>query len=464
MFYGRKKEISEIRKALANDRFEAIMLTGRRRVGKSEIIRESLVGCDLDVIGFECRSVSLQDNLKDLSETVASFFSLPSATVFKSFGELFDFVLDKSENRKFVFAIDEFSYLLNDDSTIDSDLAKAINRHKHKSNAKIIVAGSYVRLMQKMIESDRPLYGRFTHIITINPFDYYDSAKFYSNYSDEDKVLMYSAFGGMPYFNSLIVSEESATDNILELIVRRDSVLEHEINEVVLQETGRVNSMNSLISLVASGCAKYADIVNALSSSSSVRPDYALNKLCEMQVLRKEVPINEPNNRKRTFYVFSDNLMHFYYSFVFSNSSKRNIMSPKAFYDKFISPAFMERYVPLKFEEVSKEFLIRKNIAGAVNPPFFNIGVYSANSKKFGYRQFDVVTQDDDGYVSWECKYTNKKVSIGTVSEEEVQALNSELGISRTGFISRSGFTDEVLRRKQGYLHSLAEFYDQELD
>ncbi|HAL18677.1 MAG TPA: hypothetical protein DCO86_03545 [Spirochaetaceae bacterium] len=97
-------------------------------------------------------------------------------------------------------------------------------------------------------------------------------------------------------------------------------------------------------------------------------------------------------------------------------------------------------------------------------PAFFNIGVYSANSRRFGYRQFDVVTQDDDGYVSWECKYTNKKVSIGTVSEEEEQALNSEFGISRTGFISKSGFTDEVLHRKPGYLHSLAELYDEKLD
>lgn len=117
--------------------------------------------------------------------------------------------------------------MLEDDFTIESSLAVAIDKYKNESKLKIIISGSYVTMMTKMNEYGSHCYGRFNHSLFIRPFDYYTSALFYPNYSNEDKIKMFSVFGGIPYFNSLIDPEITADKNIIRLLVKKDSILEH---------------------------------------------------------------------------------------------------------------------------------------------------------------------------------------------------------------------------------------------
>ncbi len=76
---------------------------------------------------------------------------------------------------------------------------------------------------------------------------------------------MYSVFGGMPYFNSLIEPSKGANENIVDLIVKDGSILEHEINEMVLSETSKIEVLNDLIYIVGSGTKKYKDVVSKMN-------------------------------------------------------------------------------------------------------------------------------------------------------------------------------------------------------
>lgn len=458
MFIGRDEELKEIKNALNSNKLETILIYGRRRVGKSEIIKQALTDTKLPVVSFECKRTSSRTNLDSLSKLFSDVFSL-SNLKFETYDDFFEYVLKFSSTKEFILVIDEFSFLLDDDFSIESALAIAIDKYKNESKLKLIISGSYVSLMTNMIEYGSHCYGRFNHILLIRPFDYYTSSLFYSNYNDEDKIKMYSVFGGIPYFNSLINPSISADDNIIELIVKEDSILEHEVTEMILSETSKISQLNDLITIIGSGTIKYKDIVNKMNQIKSSRPDYLLNKLIELNIIKKVTPINQKNNAKRTTYQFDDNLMHFYYKYIFNNPFSINRRNKKFFYDNFINDDLEKSFIPHKFENISKEFLLKMNFKGKLKDIILDIGSYSFDDKKNKInREFDVVTLDKNGYISYECKYTDDKISKKVINEEENQTKNLDINFYKLGFICKSGFTNDIDKNKYN-LFTLKDFY-----
>ena len=445
-FFGREAELKELGSALSNANFEAVLLFGRRRVGKTELIREALKAADgALVISCECKRASAAANLRHLSSRVSSALGYPPDYVFPSLDALLDAVFDFSQHRKVVLSIDEFSFLLKEDPTVDSSLSIAIDGHRHDSSLKLILAGSYVDLMSGLVEADSPLYGRFTSIIRLRPFDYHTASLFYPHYSAEDKLLMYAALGGVPYFNSLADPERPALVNILDLIIRKDSILEHEISEMLLNETNKLADLNTIIELVGSGVVKYRDILARLTQDGGSSPAYALAKLQDMDILRKVEPINAKGNKKRTYYAFADNLVHFYYRYVFRYIAERNTMRADDFFEEFVRGDLFHAYLPMKFEGVAAEAVARLSRLHRIEPPIFEVGSYSFDDAATKVnRQFDVVTRDRDGYTAYECKFTNTPIGAKVVAEEEAQTAGLDIGFYRLGFISKSGFTADV--------------------
>lgn len=445
-FFGREQELSEVESAYSSDRFEAVLLYGRRRVGKTELIRRSIAGLSNSlIISCECKRASFPVNLRHLSARVSAALGLPADYVFPSFDALLEAVFSAAVGRRIVFVIDEFSFLLKEEPTVDSSLAIAIDTHRHDAKLKLVLSGSYVDLMEDLVDADSPLYGRFTHIIRLLPFDYFTASLFYPAYGSVDKALMYAAFGGVPYFNSLADPKRPALDNIMDLIVRRDSILEHEISEMLLNETNKVAGLNAIIELVGSGVCRYSDIVARASQDREARPAYALSRLQDMGILRKVTPINAKGNKKRTLYAFGDNLVHFYYRYVFRYLAERNVMTPEDFFHEFVEHDLNEVYLPRKFEELAAEGIARLSRLHRVEPPVHEVGTYSFDDARAKVnRQFDVVTRDREGYTSYECKFTGSPVGRDIIEEEERQVRGLDIDFYRLGFVSKSGFTDDI--------------------
>lgn len=458
MFFGREEEVKEIKEALNSDKFESILIYGRRRVGKSEIIKKTLEDYKNPIVSFECKRTSSKVNLDNLVKLFMGIFSLNNLS-FENYDEFFDYVFKFSCNNNFVLVIDEFSFLLDDDFSIESSLAIAIDKYKNDTKLKLIISGSYISLMEHMVEYGSHCYGRFNHILLIKPFDYLTSSLFYPNYKDEDKIKMYSVFGGIPYFNSLINPNLSSDENIIELIVKENSILEHEVTEMILSETNKIAQLNDLITIIGSGTTKYKDIVSKMNQIKGTRPDYLINKLIELNIIRKVTPINQKNNTKKMTYQFEDNLMHFYYKYLFNNPYSINRRNRKFFYENFIKEDLESNYIPHKFENVSKEFLLRMNFLNKLDNLILDIGEYSFDDRKNKINsEFDVVTLDKKGYVSYECKYTNSKISLKVIEEEENQVKNLDIEFYKLGFISKSGFEDNIDKSKYN-CYTLSDFY-----
>lgn len=459
MFIGREKEVKEIKESLTKNDYQGIFIYGRRRIGKTELIAQGLSEAKQRILSFEFRKTTLSGNLNLFAPFVKDFFNDPYAS-FDSFDSLFDYLFAKSINEEYILVLDEFSFLLSEDFSIESSLAVAIDRYKSKSHIHLIISGSYVGLMEKMISKDSHSYGRFNHIILLRPFDYYMSSMFYPNYSLEDKIMLYSVFGGVPYFNSLIDTNKGALENIFDLVIKADSICEHEISETVMAETSKVPMLNELLLSIIRGKQKYTDISSLFESQGKSRPDYFLEKLIDMDFIVKKTPINEKSNKKKIRYCIKDNLIDFYYRYLFIAKNKELRREPEFFYNSFIKDDFLEKYIPQKFESIAKDFLLRMNVKGKINPVFFDIGEYYYDNPKEGVnRQLDIVTEDKNGFISYECKYTNSAINISDINEEIFQTSNlPNIKFYKLGFISKNGFTSDVDKGKYNTF-ALDEFY-----
>ncbi|MDY4163904.1 MAG: hypothetical protein SOX97_10045, partial [Sutterella sp.] len=118
-----------------------------------------------------------------------------------------------------------------------------------------------------------PLYGRAGLIIDLRPMDYYESAGFYSEFSDADKVRLYAVFGGMPYYNALIDPNKSVADNIVDLLIAPGATLATEIELFLTAEISKINQANLVFDAMSAGKRKFAEIASATQLPSSTTAD-----------------------------------------------------------------------------------------------------------------------------------------------------------------------------------------------
>jgi len=358
--------------------------------------------------------------------------------------ELLDYIFQVSEKKEMALVLDEYPYLRDNVKGLDSIIQALIDKYRKISKLTLIILGSYVEVMKSLLEHSNPLYGRVDCTLDLKQMDYYDSAKFYSSFSYEDKVRLYSVFGGIPYYNRLIDESKSVRENIIDLIASEGARLENEVTMYLSYEIKKIVNANEVFEALARGYSKYSDILSQSHVSSGPTLVDVLDKLIKMEVVEKKAPINDENNKKKAGYYICDNLSLFYYRYIFKYLSQMKIMDANVFYNKYINEDFEKSYVPKMFEEICKQYLILMNKKGKVDPVIEKIGKYYYDdpiNKKNG--EFDIVTQDEKGYVFYEVKFKNKMLSNAVIEKEIQQVMDTGLNCYKYVFFSSSGFMDE---------------------
>ena len=291
--------------------------------------------------------------------------------------------------------------------------------------------------------------------------DYLESALFYPSFSNEDKVRLYSVFGGIPYYNRLINAKKSVKDNIIELIASPGARLETEIGLHLKSELAKLSNANIVFETLAKGFYRYKDILDQSHISSGPTLIDVLERLMRMEIVAKAAPINDEQNRKKTGYYICDNLSLFYYKYIFRYLSQLNIMHPDVFYKKYVEEDFESAHVPRIFEDVCKQYLIKLNKRGETNEPFERIGTYYYDdpiNKTNG--EFDIVTQDSKGYIFYEAKFKNKPLTRRELEQEIAQVKTTKMPCYHYGFFSKSGFTDDAKQLKGITLIELTDLFN----
>jgi len=439
MFVGRIEELKRLTEVIQSPKQENVVIYGRRRIGKSELIKHAIGQCGLPYLYYQAKETSEADNVESLSKLVADQFDLGGAT-FSSMEAVLAFLFDRSAT-PFVFVIDEYPYLRLLSDGLDSVLQNQIDQKKH-SKLKLVLLGSFIDVMKDVLESSRPLYGRITLSLFLSELHYQEAAAFYPDVSNETKLQYYAVFGGVPYYNQLIDPTRSFEDNVCRLIIDDRGTLNDFVELFLSKELRKIQNANAVLETIATGKRRFGDMLDKLQPMfSSAQLAIVLENLMRMDLIQKTTPINEPKTSKKTYYEIKDNFVRFHYRYVFKHSSKRSVLDPKTFYELFVEKDFHTLYVPFVFERIAMDYLVTQNKKGAIRPPFLDIGkLWYDNPKTRTNGEFDVVALRQDGYVVYEAKYTSAPVTDAVVEEEVRQLSDCRVEYVQLGFFSKSGF------------------------
>lgn len=448
-FIGRKKQLMQLANIINSKQLNTTLIYGRRRVGKSELVKQAIKDAGVKVIYYECRQIAEASNVKNICDIVAEVFELPTLG-YTTLEDIFEFIFKLSQKEKLVFVLDEYPYMRANSKGVDSILQVLIDSYKDSAKLSLILLGSFVDVMKSLLSSSNPLYGRVALTIDLKQMDYYESAMFYPKFSDEDKVRIYSVFGGIPYYNELIDDTKSVKENIINLIASPGARLENEVSMYLNSEISKMTNANEVFAALAQNYSKYSDILAQSHVSSGPTMADVLDRLIRMDVVERLAPINDERNKKKAGYYISDNLSLFYFRYIFRYSSQLKIMDEEVFYEKYIHKDFEEWFVPHRFEEICKQYLIRQNRMGNIEPVIEKIGKYYYDDPdNHTNGEFDVVTYDEKGYAFYEVKFRKRPVSKDIIEAEIQQVKKTGLDCYKYVFISRAGFEVEPLRDVQ---------------
>ena len=464
MFIGRKYELQELNTLYEKDSFQMPVIYGRRRVGKSTLIREFVK--DKKCIFYTAIESSAQRNLELFSQTVYRTLDMEMAGLpgFASFDAAFSYIAKKAVEERLILVIDEYPYLASSDKSISSLLQKYIDETFLNGKLFLILCGSSMSFMKhQVLGYQSPLYGRRTAQFLIRPFNYQTSGEFVKEYSCEDKAVVYGITGGIPKYLELFDSKKSLRDNIIDLFLKENGYLFEEPSNLLKQELRDSSRYNSIIEVIAKGANKVSEIASKTQLETSTVA-HCLDSLMELGIVSRENAMTEENNKKKTFYRLEDSMFRFWYRFVPSGMDAILGQNGDYLYDEFIEkelPDYMERV----FEHMSSQYIMLKNKQGELPFKVLKIGRWWGNNPaKKREEEIDLIgiNMITKQAIFGECKYKNavQGTEILTSLVEKAELLPA---FEQRYYIlfSKSGFTQGLIEQseKDAILVTLEDMY-----
>ncbi len=441
MFVGRQRELKAITAELSNwKKKTAILVYGKRRVGKSTLIKEAAKSFDGVVINHLCVTSTFEGNLELIYKSISDGLSLPYIK-FDSLFAMMDYL--KMLNKKILLIIDEYPYLkqTKKKNEVDSYMQAVIDRLPE--NVKLILCGSYITIMKELFAEDNPLFGRFTLIQHIHDFDYYEASQFYTNLSVREKIAFYGVFGGSPYVLENLEPDKTLKENITALLLPETGLIRSHIENIMLREIQKSFDARILEAL-GNGKKKYTEIRDKIGGDETGLLDKQLKILLDMETIQKTEPINRRNDKKKQFYEITDNLMRFYFSFIFGVAGTIARIGEEQFYNRNIEN-FLEQFISRRLEGLTLQYFHRMAVMGKYTD-IEDFGSYWYDdpvAKTNG--EFDcVIKRTGELYDFYECKYFDRPMTLKECEQERDQLSHTQgIEVSKIGFVCTGGFDFE---------------------
>ena len=439
MFIGRERELASLRQLYNSDKFEFVVLYGRRRVGKTALINHFIDG--KKAIYFMGVESNAKQNLENFSKSVIEYASgIEAETSFASFQAALETVFRLSENERIILAIDEYPYVARASKSLASTLQLLIDKNKDRSKLMLILCGSSMSYMEDHVLAYKaPLYGRRTAQIKLQPFDFEETCRYFGSFSTEEKALAYGIVGGTPQYLLQMNDRLSIEENVKNTYLNPTSSLYEEPTNLLKQEVREPAIYTAIITAIATGASRMSEISGKVGEDTNVCSTY-LKNLVALGIVQKETPYGEKASKK-SIYSIDDNMFRFWYRFVPENASMIARGAADLVY-KRIEPHLSE-YMGKVFEEICKQYLWKLLISGKSPVEFASLGRWWGNDPAHKCQaEIDIMgEQDKDTALFAECKWTAEQVDLAVL---ETLLARSELFPYKNKhffLFSKSGFT-----------------------
>ncbi len=283
--------------------FEFVIISGRRRVGKSRLIEEFVK--DKKAIYFLSENKPFAYNLKKFSEKISDFFGLPKIEA-RSLKECFELIIPFHDfKEKLLVVIDEFSYLVKQNPECVAEMQSIVEILKDK-NVFLILSGSAVSLMQKhLFNYSSPLYGRTTGAMILKPLSFSSLREWFPHIGVEDMVKIYGVTGGIPKYLEFFEGK-SVESEIKDNFFNQNSFLFREMTQLLSEELRNVSTYFTILEAISRGKNRVTEIANYSYVDAKEIAAY-LSVLENLGLVKRILPLFG----KRGRYDISDNYASF---------------------------------------------------------------------------------------------------------------------------------------------------------
>ena len=430
-FYNREREIRFLKKIREFNRKVFVVIYGRRRVGKTTLIKR-VFGNDALYFFVEVkRSESL---LREMSLRISKGI----------YTNWYDFFLDLFEKNKIVI-FDEFQNFYKVNHGILYALQRAWD--DVKSNPKLIVIGSYVGLIKKIfVDEKMPLFGRKDYLINLKPFSVKDSMNMLKEfgYTPIEMLEIYATVGGIPQYLWLFENRKPFEELIFNTFVDAFAPLRDEVKNILITEFGSEHRTYFSILEAIGGSSKTLSEISDLTGIDSHRLSKYVDELVnEYEILKFEEPLLTGKKRKKK-YKIADRYYSFYFHTIYRKKNMVEYDPEKAVEEIYMA---FPNYMGLAFEEICREYVSQNPEVAGFIPEVVGKSWGKIPGKKGLTFEIDIVAYDKENLLLGECEWKNKKVGIETYLTlvGTSKYLNTDGRNIRYIIFSKSGFSEELL-------------------
>ena len=462
MFIGREQELKFLNDRYTTEGGQLIVLYGRRRVGKTETLREFCKG--KPHVFFSCTQSTDRVQLRNFSSRILKE-NIPAKNYISEFDDwekAFRAVssLSYGDSKK-LLVIDEFPYMCRANKSIPSILQNLWDAELRDANVMIILCGSAMSFIEKdLLAEKNPLYGRATGIYKMKEMGFYDAVKFFPDYSDRDKVLAYAVLGGIPHYLRQWDAKLSVDENIKRNILTKGCILYSEVDFLLHQELRETPIYNSIIEAVALGNTKLNDISQKSLVEDTSKTSVYLKNLIELGIVEREFSVDsktkEQANTARGIYRLTDNFFRFWYAFGFVNISQLEDGDVDGVYEYAVKPTLHE-FASFAFEDVCREFVREMQKKNELPFRYFKMGRWfgkttvrdekAAGGLRTAETEIDLlgIDRSEKQYLVGECKFKGVPSSyseyLDTLAKLSPLKKNA---VFHYALFSESGFDEKI--------------------
>jgi len=322
-FINRKRELEFLERAYKSSRAEFLVIYGRRRIGKTELLLN--FARDKPHVYFLATEKPYRDNLRELQRLLAEFLEdkLFSRIAFDDIDELLMAFADRIGDERVILIIDEFPLLVEHHRPVLSLLQRAWDLKLSETRTMLILCGSSVSAMETEVLSYKsPLYGRRTGQWRLTEIPFFHIGDFLPGYTVEDLVKVWSVLGGIPAYLLQFSPEKSFDENVVEKVLSKGAFLYEEAEFLLREELREPANYFAILQAIASGRKRLGEIVNATGLDKSLVSKY-LAVLQRLGIVEREIPVTATVKEasKRGLYLITDNYFAFWFRYVLPNKS-----------------------------------------------------------------------------------------------------------------------------------------------
>ncbi|RQG95351.1 ATP-binding protein [Natrarchaeobius chitinivorans] len=436
-FVNRTEELSRLSELYNSDEAELAVIFGRRRLGKTELVKQSLDGRD-DAVLYQAKQKTSALQLQQFIDVASNAY--PGIGRIR---EDWESVLGYLAEQDAIVVLDEFPYLVEQDDSLPSVLQAMFDHELDDSGVTFVLVGSSISMMEEAaLLGNSPLYGRSSLKLDIRQLPFGAAMEFVPE-SDTaaEQVFTWGVFGGVPYYLEEVDPDGTLEENVERTILSRHGTLHDEPDYVLRMELTEPTRYFSILEAIAGGNTSRNEIAGATGIDYNQLSKY-VNRLSRLRLVDQRVPVTERKERsKRSRYRIRDQFFRFWFRFVYGSGDRYEDFGDDAF-ETLIEPELAD-FVSDSFEDLC---------CRALRTLYPEHTITDVGQWWYREHEVDVVgLTNEDVLIAGECKFQRSPLGYDAFSRlrTHVEELrwSPPAGGERDheyALFSRSGFTPAV--------------------